>query len=157
MEEEFLGCYRPCNHKPCRSKWLCNQREDSVGTYTVKVFKGISGKSGVQQIAVKSIVVTNSILNPTVTTSNNKVTGTINATVLSDLQTKLANKSLVIRRGNDKINGNVVITSVKCQDRPQNNRVYVESIHVVETIRGGKYDGETFGYDIAIGQVFYTN
>ena len=130
---------------------------DSVGTYTVRVFKGVNGGSGKQQIAAKSIVVTNTIVNPVATVSNNKVTGTTDAVVLSDLQTKLTNESLVIRRGNDKINGNIVIKTVKCQDRPQNDRVYVESIHVVETIRGGRYDGKTFEYDIAIGQVFYTN
>ncbi|MDE7211567.1 MAG: hypothetical protein K2O03_09020, partial [Lachnospiraceae bacterium] len=131
--------------------------ENSVGTYTVKVFKGVKGGSGVQQIAVKSIVVTDTTVKPTATVSNNKVSGTAEGIVVADLSAKLADGSLTIRRGNDKINDNITIVGAKRQDRPQNDRVYVESIHVVETIRGGKYDGKTFEYDIPIGQVFYTN
>ncbi len=131
--------------------------ENSVGTYTVKVFKGVKGGSGVQQIAVKSIVVTDTTVKPTATVSNNKVSGTAESIVVADLSAKLADGSLTIRRGNDKINDNITIVGAKRQDRPQNDRVYVESIHVVETIRGGKYDGKTFEYDIPVGQVFYTN
>ena len=49
-----------------------------------------------------------------------------------------------------------MITGVKIRGS-QSDRVFVESIHVVETLKGGRYDGKTFGYDITIGQVFYTN
>ncbi len=143
------------------SKKIGGTDVNSVGTYTVRVFKGVTGGSGKQQIAAKSIVVTDTTVNPVAAVSNNKVTGTADGTVLADLQAKLADGSLTIRRSGDKINGNITIVGVKCQDRPQNDRVYVESIHVVETLRHenqwNPWREKTFEYDIPIGQVFYTN
>ena len=131
-------------------KKIPNTNLDSVGTYIIKVFQGQ------KQIAVKSIIVTDTTVTSVASVTDNKVGGTDENTVLYNLQNKLASGSLVIKRGNDKLNDNLVITGVKIRGS-QSDRVFVESIHVVETLKGGRYDGKTFGYDITIGQVFYTN
>ena len=131
-------------------KKIPNTNLDSVGTYIIKVFQGQ------KQIAVKSIIVTDTTVTSVASVTDNKVGGTDENTVLNNLQNKLASGSLVIKRGNDKLNDNLMITGVKIRGS-QSDRVFVESIHVVETLKGGRYDGKTFGYDITIGQVFYTN
>lgn len=135
-------------------KKIPNTDLDSVGTYIIKVFQGQT--NGQKQIAVKSIIVTDTTVTSVASVTDNKVGGTDENTVLYNLQNKLASGSLVIKRGNDKLNDNLVITGVKIRGS-QSDRVFVESIHVVETLKGGRYDGKTFGYDITIGQVFYTN
>ncbi len=135
-------------------KKIPNTDLDSVGTYIIKVFQGQT--NGQKQIAVKSIIVTDTTVTSVASVTDNKVGGTDETTVLYNLQNKLASGSLVIKRGNDKLNDNLVITGVKIRGS-QSDRVFVESIHVVETLKGGRYDGKTFGYDITIGQVFYTN
>ena len=134
---------------------IAGRAVDSKGTYTVKVYEGTTNTP--RQYKVKSIVVTDSTVTPVVTVSNNRISSITPANVWSELEAKLkADRTLVIKRSGNNISDNVNIVGGFCRD-VQSNRVYVEYITVVETINGGKYNGNTFTYNIPVNQVFYTN